>query len=112
MSCTPLPRASKLVSANQLTLLPCLIACIKYQFVIVKVLGRMGTGSTLYGVPFKANVKAGRKNALESTINRITIGQPAFATTAGMKVQKLWTVCLWENGEYVTLSDDWYLPCG
>ncbi len=97
MSCIILPRAAKLVWANQLTRLPCLIACIRLQFAFVKVLDGMGTGSTLYGVPFKADAKGGRKNALKSTINRITIGQPAFATTAGMKVQKLRTVCLWGN---------------
>ncbi len=77
----------------------------KFQFAFVKVLGRIGTGSTLYGVPFKASAKGGRKNALESTINRITIGQLAFATTAGIKVHKLRTIRLWENGEHVMLLD-------
>ncbi len=33
MSCTPLPKAVKLVWAKQLTRLPCLVVYVKFQFV-------------------------------------------------------------------------------
>ncbi len=33
MSCTPLPKAAKLVWAKQLPRLPCLAVCVKLQFV-------------------------------------------------------------------------------
>ncbi len=32
MSCTPLPKAAKPVWAKQLTRLPCVVVCVKFQF--------------------------------------------------------------------------------
>ncbi len=42
MSCTPLPKAAKQVWAKQLTRLPCLVVCVKFQFVYTKI-SKMGS---------------------------------------------------------------------
>ncbi len=57
MSCTPLPKAAKPVWAKQLTRLPCLVVCVKFQFV------------------YTTKSKMGSQLLLDSTYSQVQLGR-------------------------------------
>ncbi len=57
MSCTSLPKAAKLVWANQLTRLPCLVVYVKFPFAYITT---SKTGSQLLLASTSSNVPLGR----------------------------------------------------